>query len=124
MQSLPVNLRFRESSFDPRLVVTDARIARSAEGLILLVWFEDQRCSPPEPLAAWWDFAAAIWGTNSPDPDNNAALAKAFLEEEVFHAGGPFKDRPRDAEGTSWAELDWDRVRGHRLPPITPSNAP
>jgi hypothetical protein len=112
---------FRNLTFDAGLVIRDARVARSSEGPVLLVWFEDRRPSSVEPLAAWWDFAVA--GTSGPDPEFKAGLAKAYLEE-VFQAGGPLDERPRDGNGIRWAEMDWDGERGHRLPPVTPLDAP
>jgi hypothetical protein len=110
---------FRSLTFDPGLVVVDARVAQSAEGPILLVWFEDRRSSPAKSLAAWWDFGA-VSEFATPDPSDNAGFAKIFLEE-IFHAGGPLEDRPTDEAGIRWAEMDWGR-RGHRLPPVSPTD--
>lgn len=78
---------FRNLTFDVGLAMRDARIARTSEGPVLLVWFEDRRSSSVEPLAAWWDFAAA--STGGPEPEHKASLAKVFLARRGLSRGWP-----------------------------------
>lgn len=100
--------------FDEGLVVRDVRVVGLPDQPLLLVRFLDRPAATT--LGAWWDFhSVGASELRDPDVEFLAGLAKAFLEE-VFHAGGPIGERPRDRDGLPWAELDW---RGpHRLPPL------
>lgn len=105
--------RLRTLDFDEGLSVTQAEVLGLPAWPVLVVRFVDARY-PFGEQAAWWDFGACEEFLD--DLDGVASFAKVFLEE-LFWAGGPYEERPRDATGTTWGEMD-SETRQNRLPPF------
>lgn len=101
--------------FDEGLRVIHAEVVGLPEAPILVVRFEDAVRNPDGPQAAWWDFGTCTQFID--DAEGVASFAKIFLEE-LFHAGGRYEDRPVDASGVTWGEMD-SETTNNRLPPFS-----
>lgn len=102
-------------SFDAGLRVISAEMVGLPARPLLLVMFEDEPSHRGQPLGAWWDFSG--YGEYRDKPHEMAWLAshaRIYLEE-VFNAGHPVDERPRDGSGIAWAELNC--IGPDRLPP-------
>lgn len=100
--------------FDEGLTVTNAQVVGVPEDPVLVVQFDDALRQPAGPQAAWWDFDAVEEFID--DAAGVASFAKVFLEE-LFWAGAPYEERPKDEAGVTWGEMD-SPTPVNRLPPF------
>ncbi len=90
--------------FDPGLRVINAHVVGLPDAPVLMVVFQDA-ARPSQRFGAWWDFHDYEDYVHQTDEmEWLADHAKVHLEE-IFLAGPPLEQRPRDSEGVAWCEM-------------------